>query len=93
MKTLYTQYQEIESDIERMRFFFKNSAVYQFRKITRAKEGFYITTPMTKTYAEIDGKFILLYKVEGRKIGTCCGEIDLREFEENLKRNHDLITS
>ena len=91
MKTLYTEYQELETDYERMRFFFKNAIAYKSKKITKAKCGVYIKGILEKTYAEIDGDFILLYPVEGNKIGQCKGEIILEDFVENMKRTHDLL--
>ena len=92
MKTLYMEYQDLETEYEKMRFFFKHAIAWRSYKVTKAKMGVYIKGILEKTYAEIDGDFILLYPVEGNKIGQCKGEIILRDFVANLKHTHELLT-
>lgn len=91
MKTLFDKYQALNNEYDRMRFFFANSIAYKNKKITKAKSGVYVKGILDKEYAEIDGRFILIFKVEGKKIGSCIREIDLDVFVENMKKTHDIL--
>jgi len=94
MRTYYEQYKALETNYDKMRFFFKNAIGFRDMKVTKAKEGVYVKGILDKQYAEIDydGRFILFWKVVDGKIGhEPIREIDLDEFEANLKRQHDLI--
>lgn len=79
MKTLYDKYLKIETlndDIAILKFILKNSIRYSKCKITKAKDGVYITDKYSKVYAEItynsyfiDDSYINIYYVENNKIG------------------------
>ena len=96
MKSKYETFSNLiksDNETEILRFYFKNSIKYVNYKVTKAKSGVYVKNSTEKIYAELtfDKKFILLYPVNGNKIGQCIGEIVLRDYESQLKRIDDLL--
>lgn len=94
MKTGYERYLEIknsdECGVEMMRFYFKNSVLFAGAKVTKAACGLNVKQPHKSFYAEYsaDSQIILLYP---SKHESCCGEIVLDDFINNLKKTHDLL--
>ena len=96
MQTLYEKWLTLTDEVEKMKFFFKNSIRYKNSKlrVSSKKDGIYVTERYNKYFAEyskIGTEFIHLYKVENGKIGECCGEIIIDNFIENLKEYHSLL--
>jgi len=98
-KTLYEKWIKVKKSKDEqkiLKFFFNNSIVYQDYKIRKFKQGVKTVNPRTKeeTYWELsipNLDFILSYPIENGKILQNSGEIVLRDFEDSLKRSHDLI--
>ena len=95
--TLYEEWRNLESEIEKMRFFFKNSMGYKNCKIRYSikQNGFYITDSIKRKYfaeySKVSSEFIHLYSVKSGKIKECCKEIILDNFVKNMKKTDELL--
>ena len=97
-KTTYEKYLQIATDdnyVELMRFVFKTLIQTQDYKMRKMSYGLKVTNPRTKEsfYAESDdGKFIIKYSIDDKnKIGSCIGEVVMRDYIESIKYTHDLL--
>ena len=95
--SLYNDYLKIEDELEKMKFYFKNSMRYRFCKtrVSRSNNGVYLTDGYKKYFAEyskVSSEFIRLFPVENNnRLGSCCKEIKLDDIVAIMKKHDEII--